>query len=667
MSDDVYGYYDFSDNDTTDYSGDGDTQPVVGEPVEVLRKYWGYESFRPVQEDIIRSVLSGNDTIGLLPTGGGKSITFQVPALMLPGTALVVTPLISLMKDQVDNLAAKGVKAAYLHAGMTRLEADYTYERCRNGKIKLLYIAPERLGSDGFISRLRSWHTSMIVVDEAHCISQWGYDFRPSYLRISRLREILPGVPVLALTASATPEVVDDIARQLAMAAEKRFALGFRRDNISFLVRNTDDKFSKLLDILGSTEGSTIVYTRSRKKAADIADQLRRNGFSALFYHAGLDIHEKIERQDSWRNGDTRIMVATTAFGMGIDKADVRLVVHYDLPSTLEEYYQEAGRAGRDGEPAIAVMLTKANDKATLARRLSTAFPDKDFIRHTYDEICRFLSLPMGEGFGAVFDFKPAVMCARYDLPEQAVMNAIAILARAEYFDYVDELDIEARVMILLKREELYRQSFDDIEESIINNLLRNYGGLFADLVFINEAMIARECGITPQLVYETLCKWRREHIVSYIPRKRTPQIFFTANRVPSAKLILPKEVYEDRRQAMEKQINATLDFAFADGSCRVARMLAYFGEASACSCGKCDVCRAQRSEQAPTFDADKFEQRLDEFFAMIAPCEWLDTRSLRPHFPRTFAQVSEHLRLMVERGHLRRQGHYVAKNPSLR
>lgn len=661
MSDDCYGYYDFSDED--EYNADSDDlQTTADSPADVLKKYWGYDSFRPVQSDIIYSVLAGNDTIGLLPTGGGKSITFQVPALMKDGTALVITPLISLMKDQVDNLAANGIKAAYMHAGMSRVEADYTYERCRQGKVKLLYVAPERIGSDNFKARLNSWKTSIIVVDEAHCISQWGYDFRPSYLKISQLREILPGVPILALTASATPEVVDDIARQLGMTDEKRFSIGFRRDNISFLVRNTDDKFSKLLDILGSTDGSTIIYTRSRKKAADIADQLCRNGFKALYYHAGLDIHDKTERQDSWRSGATRIMVATTAFGMGIDKADVRLVVHYDLPSTLEEYYQEAGRAGRDGKPAIAVMLTSASDKATLARRLSMAFPDKDFIRHTYDEICRFLSLPMGEGFGAVFDFKPAVMCARYDMPEQAVMNAIAILARAEYFDYVDELDIKARVMILLHREELYRQNFDDTEELVMNYILRNYGGLFTDFVFINEPMIARECGITPQNVYEILCQWQREHLISYIPRKRTPQIFFTANRVPSSELIFPKEIYEDRRKAMEKQINATLDFAFGDDRCRVVRMLEYFGEESPEACLKCDVCHSQRSGSTPSFDSDDFEQRLNSFFDVIAPCEWLDTRSLRPYFPRTFTQVTAYLRLMVERGQLQKNGHLVAK-----
>ncbi|MDE6197529.1 MAG: RecQ family ATP-dependent DNA helicase [Muribaculaceae bacterium] len=659
---DPYGYYDFSDDYRNDGGDGGDDCCGTLSPQEVLRRHWGYDSFRPMQAEIVHSVLDGRDTIGLLPTGGGKSITFQVPALMLPGLTIVVTPLISLMKDQVDNLAARNIRAAYLHAGMTRAESDYAFERCRQKRVKLLYVAPERLSSERFTAMLRTIETSLIVVDEAHCISQWGYDFRPSYLTIATLRDMLPGVPVLALTASATPAVVDDIALRLGMRNENRFSLTFSRDNISFLVRHTEDKFGKLIDILKATSGSAIVYTRSRRRTAELASQLAANGVQALFYHAGLESHDKAARQDDWQSGQTRVMAATTAFGMGIDKPDVRLVVHYDIPSTLEEYYQEAGRAGRDGQPSVAVLLVSNRDKATLSRRLTKAFPDKDFIRKVYDEICRFLVLPMGEGFGAVFDFKPEIMCVKYRLPERETMSAIGILARSGYFEFVEEMDIEAQMMINLKREQLYGIDLPQLEEDVMNHILRTYGGIFTDLVQINESLIAAACGITPQTVYDILCRWRREHIIAFIPRRRTPYICFTANRVPSASLTFPKEVYEDRRTAMERQLKAMERFAFDDSSCRVAHMLRYFGEEGAGDCGKCDICRSRRPAARTPFDPADFERRLDTFFSMIAPCEWLDTQSLRPHYPRHFDEVASHLRLMVAEGRLRADGIYVAK-----
>lgn len=657
MSSDPYGHYIF-DDEAPDDDACNDAATTA---VDVLRRYWGYDSFRPMQAEIVRSVLDGHDTIGLLPTGGGKSITFQVPAMMMPGLTIVVTPLISLMKDQVDNLARHGIRAAYMHAGMTRAEADYAFERCLQGRVRLLYVAPERLASDRFKALVCRCKVSLIVVDEAHCISQWGYDFRPSYLTIASLRELLPDTPVLALTASATPEVVDDIARRLDMKDERRFSLSFTRDNISFLVRHTEDKYGKLLDVLRATQGSTIVYVRSRRRAAELASQLTQQGIDALFYHAGLDSREKAERQDSWHRGEVRVMVATTAFGMGIDKADVRLVVHHDVPGTLEEYYQEAGRAGRDGLPAIAVMLVSKSDKATLARRLSQAFPDKDFIRRTYDEICRYLTLPMGEGFGAVFDFRPDDMCARYGMPEDRVRSAIGILARSGYFEFVDELDIEAQVMILLKRHELYDLDLEPVEEEILNFILRSYPGLFTDAVQVNESMIARGCGVTQQTVYDTLSSWRRRHIIMFIPRRRTPYIYFTANRVPGRELSFPPEVYEQRRAAMERRIEAMKTFAYDDSACRVAGMLRYFGETEVTDCGKCDVCRARRSASRP-FDPEAFERRLDDFFAMIAPETHLDVRSLRPYYPRHFAELTEHIRLMGEAGRITIEGHLISK-----
>lgn len=625
---------------------------------EALMEYWGYSSFRPMQEEIIRSALDGNDTIGLLPTGGGKSITFQVPAVMLPGLTIVVTPLISLMKDQVDNLRRKGIRAGCLHAGMSYLETQYTLEMCRQGRAKLLYISPERAGSERFQSIVRSWNISLIVVDEAHCISQWGYDFRPSYMNVRQLREMFPATPVMALTASAPPHVVDDIARCLEMRNEKRFSRSFQRNNISFLLRSTQDKYGKLLDILRASAGSAIVYTRSRRKTADIAAMLQQDGFSATFYHAGLESHEKDSRQNEWMEGKQRIMVATTAFGMGIDKPDVRLVVHMDMPSSLEEYYQEAGRAGRDGKESIAVLLTSAHDRRILGQRLAKAFPSRSDIAHVYDEICRYLQVAMGEGFGCIYDFRAEDMCIKYQMPVDLVFSALSLLSRAGYIEYVDEMDIRAHASFTVPRHELYEVEMDEREEDLCNYMLRNYGGIFTDLVPIDENAMAAACGMTFPQVYEILKKWRREHVIAYIPRRSSPQVVFTANRVESSRLILERSIYEDRREAMRVRQEAMLDFAdpTRTDSCRVQRMLSYFGDTGAGPCGKCDVCRSS----ARSFDPEAFTARMPEFFDSVAPHTSFSIDSLRPHYPLHFQQVVDTLMALEKEGRIRIEGRMV-------
>ena len=580
-------------------------------PEDTLREFWGYDSFRPLQRDIIDSILSGHDTIGLLPTGGGKSITFQVPALMLNGLTIVVTPLISLMKDQVDNLFALGIRAVYLHSGLTLRESNLALDRCRLGKAKLLYISPEKLQSPSFADTLRLFNTSLIVVDEAHCISQWGYDFRPSYLRIASLRKMFPAVPILALTASATPDVIDDIATKLGMKSPTVFRRSFTRDNISYIVREADYKEGKIIDILNKTPGSAIVYVRSRRRTRELADTLIKAGISASFYHAGLLPEDKQERQNAWKSGNTRVIVATNAFGMGIDKSDVRIVIHYDIPPSLEEYYQEAGRAGRDGKPSFAVLLTCRHDKATLSRRLSEAFPEKDTIRRIYELTCNFLNVAVGEGYNKLFEFNLPLFCTRFKFHPRVVDPALRILSQAQYFEYFDEVTTRSRVMMLLQRHELYDLELSADADRVLQALLRTSTGIFADYEIINESVIARRLGISQQSVYENLLLLSRKHILHYVPRKSSPYILLTTSREEPQHLIFPRAIYEDRRRIMELRLNAVRQFAFSNDSCRVASMLRYFGETDAKPCGKCDVCREKAKQNRSVNNNDILRQQI--------------------------------------------------------
>lgn len=565
-------------------------------PQSILKKYWGYDAFRPLQREIIDSVLSGHDTLGLLPTGGGKSITFQVPALLLPGLTIVVTPLISLMKDQVDNLRERDIRAVHFHSGLTRREAELGLTRCRLGKVKLAYVSPERLQNDNFVAELRAMTISLIVVDEAHCISQWGYDFRPSYLKVARLREIVGhDVPVLALTASATPEVTADIMRELLFSEERVFARSFTRDNLSYIVRYADFKEDVLLRVLRATSGCAIVYVRSRRRCREIAQMLLREGISADYYHAGLDPEEKEMRQNAWKNDLVRVMVATNAFGMGIDKPDVRTVIHHDLPSSLEEYYQEAGRAGRDGRESFAVVIASQRDKATLSRRLSESFPEKDFIRHVYELVGNFLDVAVGDGYGQIYEFNLEQFCRTYSLPPVPTRSALQLLTRAGYLEYIEETTSSSRMMVIMKKEELYGLELTPEAEDVFQCVLRTYTGLFADYVRISELTIARSTMLSTEQVYQALLYLGRIHAIHYIPRRTTPYIYYTTSRELPKHVLLPLEVYERQRERMGRRLDAMKDFVFSSAECRVRGMLRYFGEADAEDCGKCDVCRSRR------------------------------------------------------------------------
>lgn len=580
----------------------------MANPHDILRKYWGYEDFRPLQEDIIESVLAGRDTLGLLPTGGGKSLTFQVPSMLLEGLTVVVTPLISLMKDQVDNLRERGIKATYFHAGLSRAEQKLGMDRCRLGKVKILYVSPEKLRSEPFTAQLRQMNVSLIVVDEAHCISQWGYDFRPSYLKIGELREHFPDVPVLALTASATPEVVDDIMEKLLFKERNVYAKSFARDNLSYIVRNDFDKERQLLRVLGNTSGSAVVYVRSRRRTREIAELLLESGISADYYHAGLDPEDKNEKQARWKSDELRVMVATNAFGMGIDKPDVRVVVHYDLPGSLEEYYQEAGRAGRDGKPAFAVLLTAKTDKARLTRMVTDAFPDKELIRRVYEMAGNFVNVAVGSGYDKVFEFNFDLFVKTYDLPPLPARSAMHLLTQAGYFEFIEEVTMQSRVMITAYKDELYDVRLDEEGDRVFNILLRSYTGLFADFVYINEALIARRACVDEQKVYETLLALSRMKILQYIPRKTTPYLYYTTSRELPKYVVMPTAVYEDQRRRLEKRIEAMKRFAFAVDECRVNRMLEYFGEKPESPCGKCDVCRERRHVRLNSLSREALE-----------------------------------------------------------
>ena len=578
---------------------------------EILKRYWGYDDFRGIQREIIESIGAGHDTLGLMPTGGGKSVTFQVPALAMNGICIVITPLIALMKDQVDHLLRQGIKAAAIYSGLTHEEIIITLENCIFGDVKLLYVSPERLASELFQKKMRHMRVSFITVDEAHCISQWGYDFRPSYLEIANIRKLLPEVPVLALTATATPQVVEDIQEKLTSKTSQTsktsptsstsfnvFKMSFERKNLVYVVRDATDKREQLLHILNSLSGTAIVYTRSRQRTKEISELLNKSGISATFYHAGLDASVKDERQQAWQEDRTRVMVATNAFGMGIDKPDVRLVIHVDCPDSIEAYFQEAGRAGRDGKRSYAVLLYNGADKRKLEKRITDTFPSKDYIRQVYEHLAFFYQIGVGSGYNHTFEFNIDKFCHAFRHFPLQVDSALKILTRAGYIEYTEEQDNQARLMFTVSRGELYRLEHNTPdEERIITTLLRNYGGLFSDYHYIDEGFLASQTALQPHQVYQILKGLSQRHILHFIPQKKTPYIRYTQRREDKEFLQFPPKIYEERLSQFRQRIAAVIRYATEDRICRSRQLLSYFGETDNHDCGLCDVCLSHRKE----------------------------------------------------------------------
>lgn len=527
-----------------------------------------------------------------MPTGGGKSITFQVPALAMEGICLVVTPLIALMKDQVDNLRRLGIKATAVYSGMTRQEIIAQLENCIFGDYKFLYVSPERLGTEIFKSKLQAMNVCLLVIDESHCISQWGYDFRPSYLTIADIREELPGVPVLALTATATPEVVNDIQERLHFKEKNVFQKSFVRKNLSYIVRRTEDKLNSLVYILGKVPGTAIVYVRNRKRTKEVAVMLQQAGISADFFHAGLNRDEKNLRQSRWKNNECRVIVSTNAFGMGIDKPDVRLVVHLDMPGSLEEYYQEAGRAGRDEQRAYAVALCSNIDCTKLKKRLADEFPERDFINRVYDALGNYYQIAMGFGLDTVHDFSLIDFCTAYKFSHLQVHHSLKILELAGYIEYTEEQENASRLVFTVTREELYKYLHQDKKtDEIIQCILRSYTGLFSDYVYINEGLISTRTGYSQQEIYDVLVGLSKYRIVNYIPHKKTPLIIYTRTREEIKYLSIPRSAYEERKERFESRIGYVMDYINENQLCRSRMLISYFGEKDASDCGCCDVC----------------------------------------------------------------------------
>ena len=560
---------------------------------EILKQYWGYDEFRPLQEEIIRSVADQKDTLGLMPTGGGKSITFQVYSLSVDGICLVVTPLIALIKDQVENLRSKGIKVLAIYSGMSAREIDIALNNAIYGDYKFLYVSPERIGSEHFMEFLVRMKLNLITVDEAHCISQWGYDFRPSYLTIADLRKTFPETPILALTATATEKVVEDIQDKLLFREKNVLQKSFRRDNLIYLVRDKEDKMGYLTDTIQKSKGTGIVYVRSRKKTREIAQMLQQNKIAADYYHAGLAPDLRSHKQDKWMSGEIRVIVATNAFGMGIDKPDVRFVIHLDLPDSLEAYFQEAGRGGRDGKKSVAVLLYNNSDKRRLHKMVTDSFPAIDVIRNVYNSVSNYLMVAIGSGKGGVFSFRIEDFSKRFGFQITAVYHSLKLLERQGYVSYVENTDNYSRVFFSVRRDDLYKIQLSNAGlDAFIKLILRSYTGLFTDFVNVDEALLARRSNLTGELIYQHLKTLAQMKIIDYIPQKKTPVIVFETERLDTNRIRMSVENFQNRQVKYQQQVDSVIDYAVNDNKCRSVALLEYFGQYGSEPCGACDVCK---------------------------------------------------------------------------
>jgi len=581
---------------------------------EILKQYWGYDEFRPLQEDIIRSVADQKDTLGLMPTGGGKSITFQVYSLSVEGICLVVTPLIALIKDQVENLRSKGIKVLAVYSGMSAREIDITLNNALYGDYKFLYVSPERLGSEHFREFLVRMKLNLITVDEAHCISQWGYDFRPSYLTISDLRKTFPETPILALTATATQKVVEDIQDKLLFREKNVLQKSFRRDNLIYLVRDKEDKMGYLTDTIQKSKGTGIVYVRSRKKTREIAQMLQQQKIAADFYHAGLAPDLRGLKQEKWMSGEIRVIVATNAFGMGIDKPDVRFVIHLDLPDSLEAYFQEAGRGGRDGKKSVAVLLYNNSDKRRLHKMVTDSFPPIDVIRSVYNSVCNFLMIAVGSGKGGIFSFRIEDFSKRFGFQITAVYHSLKLLERQGYVSYVENVDNYSRILFTVRRDDLYKIQLRNVElDAFIKLVLRSYTGVFTDFVNIDEALLARRSNITGDLIYQQLKTLAQMKIIDYIPQKKTPVIVFETERLDTNRIHMSTDNYQHRKVKYQLQVDSVIDYAVNDNKCRSVALLEYFGQYGSEPCGSCDVCKGDHESGISFADFSRISGKIHE------------------------------------------------------
>ena len=621
----------------------GNSDKISPQLKATLHKYWGYSEFRLSQEAIIHSIMEGRDTLALMPTGGGKSLTYQVPTLAREGLCIVITPLIALMKDQVDRLRRMGVNAVAIHSGLSYTQIDIALDNCVYGDVKFLYVAPERLATEAFRLRVQRMNVSLLAVDEAHCISQWGYDFRPSYLRIAEIRKMLPDTPILALTASATKMVADDIMARLGFSEQNIIRSSFARPNLSYAVRHTDDKTEQLLRVIHNVQGAGIVYMRSREGCEQLATELQKQGISASYYHAGLPHAERSLRQEEWTEGKVRIMVATNAFGMGIDKADVRFVVHYTMCDSLESYYQEAGRAGRDGKRSYALLLVSSDDDSKIVKRFDAEFPPLEEIKSIYEKICDFIQVAVGDGYQASFLFNIHDFCRREHLYIGKVRAALKLLEQNGYMTLTEEMENPARILFCVSRDELYRIRVGRNElDHIIRTILRLYDGIFTEFRAINEQVIASTSGYTIEKVKELLKRMWQMRIIRYIPSNNSPILFMNEERLPTKDLYISPDTYLHRKNLMAERFENMRLYASSESECRSVILQRYFGDNKAEACGTCDVCLAARRRQR--IDAEQIATSVIE----LLKNESMDVRELCRHIkvdPERVAAVVDKLK----------------------